>query len=236
MKVLVIPDVHLKPYMFQRAAELLRQGVAERAVCLMDIADDWNKQNNVGLYEETYGAAVEFAKAFPDTLWCYGNHDVSYVWHRMETGYSKMAAFTVQKCLIDLKAALPENNPIKFVQRIDNVLFSHGGVREYFVNEHVPEEKVQDVDAVLDMINGMGPDELWNDISPIWFRPQYNNAALYQQENLLQVVGHTPMKKITKKGNVISCDVFSTYQDGTTMGTEEFTLLDTVTWEYRGIK
>ena len=32
MKVLVIPDVHLKPFMFQQAAELMRQGIAERAV------------------------------------------------------------------------------------------------------------------------------------------------------------------------------------------------------------
>ena len=29
MKVLVIPDVHLKLFMFQQAAELLRQGIAE---------------------------------------------------------------------------------------------------------------------------------------------------------------------------------------------------------------
>ena len=42
MKVLVIPDVHLKPWMFDRASELLESGKAERAVCLMDIADDWN--------------------------------------------------------------------------------------------------------------------------------------------------------------------------------------------------
>lgn len=43
MIVLVIPDVHLKPNMFHRAAELMNQGIADRAVCLMDIPDDWNK-------------------------------------------------------------------------------------------------------------------------------------------------------------------------------------------------
>ena len=40
MKVLVIPDVHLKPWMFFQAAELMRTGAADRVVCLMDIADD----------------------------------------------------------------------------------------------------------------------------------------------------------------------------------------------------
>ena len=44
MKVLIIPDVHLKPFMFKQAAELMERGIAKRAVCLMDIPDDWNKQ------------------------------------------------------------------------------------------------------------------------------------------------------------------------------------------------
>lgn len=39
MKVLVIPDVHLKPVMFQQATILMRRGIAERAVCLMDIPE-----------------------------------------------------------------------------------------------------------------------------------------------------------------------------------------------------
>lgn len=42
MKVLIIPDVHLKPFMFKQAAELMERGIAKRAVCLMDIPDDWN--------------------------------------------------------------------------------------------------------------------------------------------------------------------------------------------------
>lgn len=50
MKVLVIPDVHLKPYMFHQADRLLEQGVAEKAVCLMDIPDDWDREYNIELY------------------------------------------------------------------------------------------------------------------------------------------------------------------------------------------
>lgn len=40
MRVLVIPDIHLKTWIFDRA--------------------------------------IAFAVGHPDTLWCYGNHDVSY--------------------------------------------------------------------------------------------------------------------------------------------------------------
>ena len=46
MKVLVIPDIHLKPWMFQRAEEIMEKGTVERAVCLMDIPDDWNQEYN----------------------------------------------------------------------------------------------------------------------------------------------------------------------------------------------
>ena len=73
MKVLVIPDVHLKPWMFERARKLMKEGVAELALCLMDIADDWRQEFNLDLYMQSYDAAIAFAKEFPDSLWCYGN-------------------------------------------------------------------------------------------------------------------------------------------------------------------
>ena len=73
MKVLVIPDVHLKPWMFERADKIMEQGAAERAVCLMDIPDDWNQEYNLELYKETFDAAIAFAKKYPETLWAYGN-------------------------------------------------------------------------------------------------------------------------------------------------------------------
>ena len=130
MKVLVIPDVHLKPWMFEQAAVLMRAKKADCAVCLMDIPDDWGKEYDIALYEQTYDAAIDFAKEFPETAWCYGNHDLSYLWHRLESGYSSMAAYTVQRKLLDLRDTLPENNPICYVQKIDNVLFSHAGVLE----------------------------------------------------------------------------------------------------------
>ena len=65
MRILVIPDVHLKPFMFDQAAGLLKKGEADRAVCLMDIADDWGQQYNLDLYVQTYDAAIRFAKEFP---------------------------------------------------------------------------------------------------------------------------------------------------------------------------
>ena len=68
MKVLVIPDVHLKPWMFDRASKMMKAGKADRAVCLMDIPDDWNQELNLDLYMQTYDRAIRFEREYPDTM------------------------------------------------------------------------------------------------------------------------------------------------------------------------
>ena len=219
MKVLVIPDVHLKPWMFRQAEEIMEKGTVERAVCLMDIPDDWNQEYNLELYNETFDAAIAFAKKYPDTLWVYGNHDLCYLWDERESGYSPAAAYTVVKKLEELKSALPEGNEIRYVQKIDNVLFCHGD---------------DDVDEVVRIINGLPREYMWSDVSPIWYRPQYTEGKMYGADKILQVVGHTPVEEIYREGNVISCDVFSTYRDGSAIGTEEFAVVETEMGEYVG--
>lgn len=236
MNVLVIPDVHLKPWMFNRAAALLNNGAADKAVCLMDIADDWRQQYNLDLYEQSYDAAISFAKAFPDTLWCYGNHDICYEWNQRETGYSPIAARLVCEKLRNLRETLPNEGQLSFVHRIDNVLFSHGGLADVFVRQYVPAKLYNDVDAIIDTINALDPYVMWQDHSPLWCRPQGYTRKMYKPRKLLQIVGHTPVTQIEKYGNLISCDVFSTYRDGSPIGTQEFLLLDSVSWEYCGIK
>ena len=91
MKVLVIPDIHLKTWIFDRAENIMKDGKADRAVCLMDIPDDWGMEFQIELYRKTFDRAIAFAKAYPNTLWCYGNHDISYPWGELESGYSPYA-------------------------------------------------------------------------------------------------------------------------------------------------
>jgi hypothetical protein len=59
---------------------------------------------------------------------------------------------------------------------------------------------------------------------------------MFGEGEYLQVVGHTPVERIYRDRNVISCDVFSTWPTGEPYGNEEFLLIDTETWEYIGIK
>ena len=72
--------------------------------------------------------------------------------------------------------------------------------------------------------------------SPIRYRPQYYEGKLYKPRKLLQVVGHTPVERISRKGNLISCDVFSTDSSGEPIGTQEYPVIDTNTWDYFGVR
>lgn len=231
MKVLVIPDIHLKPWMFEKAAIILASGEAEQAVCLMDIPDNWGQESNLELYEETFDKAIWFQEKYPETLWCYGNHDLSYIWNQNESGFSVYVVTTVVEKLYELKKALPNESQMAYIHRIDNVLFLHGGLTHSFVKYYASEIDYEDTDAVIRKINALGCEDMWDDASPIWYRPQVNFERMYRTDDMLQVVGHTPVESVERFWNMISCDVFSTYSTGDPIGSQKFVIIDTVTWD-----
>lgn len=232
MKILVIPDIHLKPWIFDRADDIMKRGEADRAVCLMDIPDDWDMQFQVELYRETFDRAIAFSKDYPDTLWCYGNHDVSYPWGRLETGYSPYAESTVMSKLEELEQSLQDSSQLAIMQRIDNVLFSHGGLSTEFVRKLGKDLLDADIDDVIAAANEASQDYLWTDGSPLWLRPQYMKRQIFRKDTYTQVVGHTPVEKIYEKDGIISTDVFSTYNDGTQIGESAMIVVDSESGEY----
>ena len=188
----------------------------------MDIPDDWGKEFDIALYEETFDAAIEFAVKYPDTLWVYGNHDLCYLWNERESGYSPIAARTVCEKLGKLQRVLPEGNEMRYIQRIDDVLFCHGGVQDRFVRKTVPSSKYNDIDEVLDMINGLvGGVHVERSVADM------AQASVQQCQNVQAAKAaagsgaYARGGKFTERGNVISCDVFSTYRDGRPIGTCE---------------
>ena len=232
MKVLVIPDVHLKPWMFEQAAVLMRAKKADRAVCLMDIPDDWNMEFQIERNKETFDRAIAYAMDYPDTLWCYGNHDVSYPWGRLETGYSPYAERTVISKLEELENSLKSPAQINIIHRIDNVLFSHGGRTADFLKWLNADLLFADIDDVIAAVNDASHDYLWNDKSPLWLRPQYETREIFRADTYKQVVGHTPVEKIFEKDGIISADVFSTYRDGRQIGESAMIVIDSETGKY----
>ena len=236
MRVLVIPDIHLKSWIFDRAEDILKEGKADRSVCLMDVPDDWEMESNIELYEETFDRMISFAKDHPDTLWCYGNHDVSYLWGRLESGYSPYAEQTVIAKLEELKRVLSDAGQLTFIHRVDNVLFSHGGLTTEYVEWLDEGLLAVDIDDVITAVNKASQYYLWNDESPLWLRPQTKNRETFRKDVYTQIVGHTPVKKIFEKDGIISTDVFSTYRNGSQIGESAMVVIDSVTGKYEKVE
>ena len=239
MMVFVIPDIHMKPWMLDAADVLIRQTHPDQIVCLGDIADDFGMQHNPDAYRQMFDRAIRFAKEHPEMLWCFGNHDISYIWEMPETGMAEFDTKQMaEKCVRTFVEAVPEGH-LAFVHKIDDVLFSHAGISRMFVREQCGTSCYNNTDAVVTAINNMRAEQLWYNDSPIWLRPQkeYRHfpIQLYKPRVCFQVVGHSPMQKITQEKNLLSCDVFSTYPDGSRFGSEEFVLLDVGTHTWKGI-
>lgn len=238
--MLVIPDVHLKPWMFSKADQILKDQPVDRIVCLGDLVDDWDCEYNVDLYRKTLDAARQFNHDHPETFWCYGNHDMAYLWNEYCSGTSFDAGvrYTVQEGLLNLYHEASGNHGV--VLQMDQVLFSHAGISDQFVREHSEKALRENPEKGIRRINEMGPEDLWNDGSPLWLRPQKEitgyQVKMYQEESIFQVVGHTPVKHITQEGRLLTCDVFSTLRNHKPYGSQEFCLFDTETWEWKGIR
>ena len=231
-RVLVIPDVHLKPWIFYEADKVDKSSY-EDIVVLGDLVDDWGKGNDLGAYEETLNRAAEFGKEHGESLWCYGNHDVSYLWDAMESGYSVQARITVIEGITKLERILEYR--YKFVHRIDNVLFSHAGVTETFVL-HSCGYHVKEIEDILAKINRMGKQELWRDSSPIWARPQADFYRMFRDDLFYQVVGHTPVEEPLDACGVLTLDLFSTYSNGNPYGNQKLYIVDTMTRKFEEAK
>ena len=236
MRILVIPDIHLKTWLFDRAETIMKAGKADRAVCLMDMPDDWGMEFQIECYKEIFDRAIAFAADYPDTLWCYGNHDLSYPWGRLETGYSPYAESTVLSKLEELEQTLKDPSQIAIIHRIDNVIFSHGGLTAEFIKWLDKDLLDADIDSVIAAVNEARIDYLWNDESPLWLRPQNKIREAFRSEIYKQVVGHTPVEKIFEKDGIISTDVFSTYRNGAQIGESAMIVINSDNGRYEKIE
>lgn len=141
-------------------------------------------------YRETFDRAIEFAKTYPDTLWCYGNHDVSYPWGRLETGYSPYAERTVMSKLEELENSLQDSLQIAIMHWIDNVLFSHGGLSVNFLRWLNEELLEADIYEVVAAVNDASKNYLWNDESPLWLRSQNRTVNAFRNDTSYADIVH----------------------------------------------
>ena len=138
--------------------------------------------------------------------------------------------------LEELENSLKSPAQINIIHRIDNVLFSHGGLTAEFLKWLNEDLLNADIDDVLAAVNNASHDYLWNDESPLWLRPQYEIREIFRSDTYKQVVGHTPVEKIFEKDGIISTDVFSTYRDGTQIGESSMIVIDSETGKYEKVE
>lgn len=241
---LVISDIHLKPFIFDRAEKILESGQADFAVQLGDLFDDYGKDFDYLLYKKTLNRAIRFHEKFPKTLWCMGNHDFGYYhkeYGRRQSGHSRFMEDEMHKWLRRFaNAGLTQEN----THVVDGVIFSHAGLtHDWAANLELSWHSLTDFEEMtLEKFKGYlieravnnvsDLDLLWRKNSLLWARPQYTDKKMFTDN--LQVVGHTPVKAISLADNVLSTDVFSTYPDGTPYGEQKFAIVNTEekTWKY----
>ena len=116
------------------------------------------------------------------------------------------------------------------------LLFSHGGLTADFLRWLNKDLLDADIEEVIAAVNDAPHDYLWNDESPLWFRPQYETREIFRADIYKQVVGHTPVERIFEKDGIISTDVFSTYRDGRQIGESAMMVIDSETGKYEKIE
>ena len=172
-------------------------------VFLGDLADDWGQEKNLKLYEKTFDQVIGFVKEYQekyDIYYCLGNHDISYVWRKYESGYSLTAQDLVCRKLKELRDAFTDKSRFAFIHSVDNCLFSHAGLSWSFVQKYADYSTVDRTEMIDDLIRRInewaddidpekhrqkraeklsydlegtiGVADLWNDDSPIWVRMQ----------------------------------------------------------------
>lgn len=214
MKVLVIPDVRLKPWMFDEADYLLRQYEFDTVVCLGDLVDDWDKQTNLDLYINTIDRAIQFKHDHPNSQFCYGDHEVAYLLDYIYDNNSEAHKISIQNLLSKYIQAVEPRIAIK----IDDVVFSHAGIEEHCYIACYNKSLICDNTVLKYMFD--------DDLSPLKLCP---DPWIVYKKDFIQVVGHTMVKTIEHNKNVWFCDTFGTYRNNDVYGDQTFMVIDTIT-------
>lgn len=223
-KVLIIPDVHLKPYMFDLADKLMEKANLDTAVFLGDLVDDWNQENNIELYRETINRAIKFKEDHPKSLYCWGNHEVGY----FATWYCSGNSNLYKNEILSLINAYEVACEPKYIQYIDDIIFSHAGLDKHTFSfiELLNNKKFESVQEIADSFNQMSVEAMGDSISSLWLRPELGYYSRFTQ-----IIGHNPVKAPVYMQNTWILDTFISTRDNKIVGLPTLTIFDTETYD-----
>lgn len=224
-KIVVIPDIHLKPYMFDYAELIMKSANTDTAVFLGDLVDEWNQENNVSLYRSTISRAIQFKQNHPKSLFCWGNHDIGYYAEWYCSGNSKLHRFDIIEMLKMYEKAVEP----KYIQVIDDVIFSHAGIDNLFAQFVITNQgQFKGAQDIADLINTFSVESMGDSSSPLWLRP---DAWTEYYNRYTQFVGHSPVKRLSYYNNVWFTDTFSKGQNNENICKASMVVFDTDSYE-----
>ena len=203
----VIPDIHMRRALFERARELSDEGYP--LLFLGDYCDNGPRPNDPGLLRAIFTLARE-----RDAPLLIGNHDLAYVYpdegRFRYDGYEPRGAEAIAEVYLEFADSL------RFAHREADYLFSHAGLSDVLVRVLAARYGIRGPDAAVRFLNAEQPPELFfrSPVNggadpfdgPCWLRlPQYNGA--FVEEGITQVVGHSSQARIRLRHNLLMIDV-----------------------------
>lgn len=248
-RTLIIGDVHDKwTSMTQMLDEIIISKNINRMVFLGDLTNDWNQTANTELDEIKVMADWITSKRNSgiDVTVLIGNHDVYYLIN--DHDHSTIADFVNQaspghnrKNRMEVGSLIRSVKP-EVMTTVDSCgktwLLSHAGITNAWseivgLHDGSPVEIAGQVNTMMDehdwehlyMIGaGRGG---WMEPSPLW--ADMTELLEDHRTGLNQIVGHTPVRTITKMdgdSEVFFCDTFSTNPDGSAIGDSSMLYVD----------
>lgn len=224
MRIVACGDIHCKPHVLENALKATKW---DKFVFLGDACDDWGKTQEDNL--RTIKTIIDIKKTYGDKfVWLLGNHDWGYYDDTVNmSGHIRAGEANV--CHL-----LEENIDSweLFYSPNGKIVFSHAGLGLEFLNEchNIPYKKLKRQRGQNNPVNNVGPLAGGWSTAPslIWARPEEITPPTAETKLIsTQIVGHTPVKKITTTENgLVVCDTFSSYPDGTPYGDYSLLLID----------
>lgn len=227
MKILVCGDLHCKPDVLKQALVAVPW---DEFIFLGDACDEFGalQENNIEIIE----LLIETKKKFKDKfIWLLGNHDWGYYDDTISmTGHIYPGAENVKKLLEDSESMW------ELFYAKGKYVFTHAGISQDFLKAmgNTPYKELKTTRGINNPMNNVGSACGGYSSSPslLWIRPKELQNPLF---NTIQIVGHTPVKRITVQkysesstlgAKLILCDTFSQTPYYTPIGDQSLLYMD----------
>lgn len=206
MKILVIPDCHLREFW----KDVVKDWDGP-IVFLGDYVDpypyEWDEDEQIPNPVDYLLEVINFKDCNPDRVTLLiGNHDYHYIDTNLDGSRKN---WSLQKKLHDLY--ITDKEYFQIAKQIDDTLFTHAGVSAAWLKRHELTLPKTDADVFLNEIYNTTPDIFWemswnrggwySTGSPIW----HDIREFDCDDTLFQVFGHTALKENPVKLDNFAC-------------------------------